>query len=336
VPLIDPRTGLIDRAWYLFFLSLLNAATLVDDGGLGPSPESLIASYDAALQALAQEVETQPPPVDLSAELIKQIEAAGLIDCCSALVSQVAEMQKQLEALNLLPPPTQGTVTAVTATAPVVSSGGTAPDISLASGYGDTQNPYAAKTANYVLASPNGSSGVPTFRALVAADIPALPYGTVTSVSVVSANGFAGTVATATTTPAITLTTTITGLLKGNGTAISAAVANTDYMGVGAPITKTADFTVANGEIWYINNKSGSTCTVTLPAASSWTGRTLTFKNMQAQTLVSASSNVVPVDSTVAGTAILLAVVGNWATMVSDGTNWVIMQQAANNCLLLE
>lgn len=47
--------------------------------------------------------------------------------------------------------------------------------------------------------------------------------GTVTSVSVVSANGFAGTVATATTTPAITLTTTITGVLKGNGTAISAA-----------------------------------------------------------------------------------------------------------------
>ncbi len=47
--------------------------------------------------------------------------------------------------------------------------------------------------------------------------------GTVTSVSVVSANGFAGTVATATTTPAITLTTTITGFLQGNGSAISAA-----------------------------------------------------------------------------------------------------------------
>jgi hypothetical protein len=338
VPLIDSRTGLIDRAWYLFFLSLLEAATIVDDGNLGTDTVSLIASYDAALQALAQEVETQPPPVDLSAELIKQIEAAGLVDCCSGLLSQVAELQKQIQALNLLPPPSLGTVTAVTATAPVASSGGTAPDISLAAGYGDTQNPYAAKTANFVLAAPNGSSGVPTFRALVAADIPVLPYGTgtVTSVSVVSANGFAGTVATATTTPAITLTTTITGLLKGNGTAISAAVANTDYMGVGAPVTKTADFTVANGEIWYINNKSGSTCTVTLPAASSWTGRTLTFKNMQAQTLVSASSNVVPIDSTTAGTAILLAVVGNWATMVSDGTNWVIMQQAANNCLLLE
>jgi len=46
--------------------------------------------------------------------------------------------------------------------------------------------------------------------------------GTVTSVSVVSANGFSGTVATETTTPAITLSTTITGILKGNGTSISA------------------------------------------------------------------------------------------------------------------
>lgn len=48
--------------------------------------------------------------------------------------------------------------------------------------------------------------------------------GTVTSVSVVSANGFAGSVATATTTPAITLSTTVNSpALAGNGTAISAA-----------------------------------------------------------------------------------------------------------------
>jgi hypothetical protein len=159
--------------------------------------------------------------------------------------------------------------------------------------------------------------------------------GAVTTVSVVSANGLAGT-SSGGTTPALTLSTTVTGLLKGNGTAISAATANTDYQGVAAPVTKTADFTVSNGDIWYINNKSGSTCVVTLPAASSWTGRTLTFKNMQTQLLNSASSNVVPIDSTSAGTAILLNVIGNWATMVSDGTNWVIMQQAPNNILLLE
>ena len=104
----------------------------------------------------------------------------------------------------------------------------------------------------------------------------------------------------------------------------------------GAPVTKTANFTLAASENWVINNKSGSTCTVTLPAASSWTGRSVVIKNMQAQLVNSASSNVVPLDSTTAGTAILLGVVGNWATLVSDGTNWVIMQAASNNNLLLE
>lgn len=52
----------------------------------------------------------------------------------------------------------------------------------------------------------------------------------VSTVSVVSANGLAGTVANATTTPAITLSTSVTGVLKGNGTAISAATAGTDYL----------------------------------------------------------------------------------------------------------
>jgi hypothetical protein len=71
-----------------------------------------------------------------------------------------------------------GTVTSVTGTSPIVSSGGATPAISLASGYGDTLNPYASKTANFVLAAPNGSSGAPTFRAIVAADIPTLNQNT--------------------------------------------------------------------------------------------------------------------------------------------------------------
>jgi len=72
----------------------------------------------------------------------------------------------------------QGTVTSVTGTSPVASSGGATPAISLSAGYGDTLNPYASKTANFVLAAPNGSAGVPTFRAVVAADIPTLNQNT--------------------------------------------------------------------------------------------------------------------------------------------------------------
>ena len=70
-----------------------------------------------------------------------------------------------------------GIVTSVTGTSPVASSGGTTPAISLAAAYGDTLNPYASKTAKFVLAAPNASNGVPTFRALVASDIPTKAYG---------------------------------------------------------------------------------------------------------------------------------------------------------------
>jgi len=114
------------------------------------------------------------------------------------------------------------------------------------------------------------------------------------------------------------LATRVTGVLPvaNGGTGLSARP---------SVVTKTADFTLANTEGWVINNKSGSTCTVTLPAASSWAGRAVTFKNLQLQTLVSASSDVVPLIGGAAGTAILPGLVGAWATLVSDGTNWVVM-----------
>lgn len=104
----------------------------------------------------------------------------------------------------------------------------------------------------------------------------------------------------------------------------------------GPPVTKTANFSVAAGETWLINNKSGSSCTVTLPTASTNSGRVLYFQNYQAQTLVSASSNVVPLAGGAATTAILGAVAGSNATLVSDGTNWIMTQYDSNNALLLE
>lgn len=103
-----------------------------------------------------------------------------------------------------------------------------------------------------------------------------------------------------------------------------------------APVVKTANFTVAAGETWLINNKSGSSCTVTLPTAFTNTGRVLHFQNYQAQTLVSAASNVVPLAGGSAGTAILEAVAGANATLVSDGTNWIMTKYDSNNALQLE
>jgi hypothetical protein len=58
----------------------------------------------------------------------------------------------------------------------------------------------------------------------------------VLSISVNSANGFSGS-SSGGETPAITLATTVTGVIKGNGTALSAATAGTDYL---APPSGTA------------------------------------------------------------------------------------------------
>jgi hypothetical protein len=95
--------------------------------------------------------------------------------------------------------------------------------------------------------------------------------------------------------------------------------------GHGAPVTKTADFTVADSENYLINNKAGSNCTATLPTAANYTGRRIVIKNLQAFTVISASSNVVPLAGGAAGTAILSATAGRWAELVSDGTNWIIV-----------
>jgi hypothetical protein len=766
VPLVDPDTGLINRAWYLFFLSLNNVTNaVVDNPDVGPNADSLIASYDAALQALAQNVDTQPLPTDLSAELTKQIEAAGLVDQSQALLSQIAEMQKQIDALNLLPLPPQSNLTSGTsilygngsggfsnvtigtgvaftggtlsATAASGLAGGTtnsvvyqsapsttaflaAPSTALLTESGDTlvtesgdplvlespsylqytngalswgltydlivansaalsggvlgSLPYQSATDVTSFVSPNSSTtrnflrmvgtgtagAAPVWDTVTKTDVglgnventalstwagstnittlgtvstgiwqgtvisPAyggtgqttytdgqllignttgstlakatltqgtgitiangagsitvtnsapdqtvvltqggattitgtypnftissvnttynlatstvlglielgsdtqqtvaanavsatasrsyalqvnaagqgvinVPWtdtnsgGTVTSVAALTlgttGTDLSSTVANSTTTPVITLNVptasavnrgalsasdwttfnskqpagsyvTLTGtetlqnktlddtntvalkdtlftlkddvdptkqaqfqlsgittgttrtytLPNGSSTLVDLATTQTlngiktfssatinngsstatgtmqfaygatisgstktvniatggvsgstttvtfgstfgttttfngqtkigGSFGRGAPVTKTANFTLADTENWLINNKSGSTCVVTLPAASSWVGREVTIKNMQAQLVTSASSNVVPIDSTTAGTAILLNVIGNWATMVSDGTNWVIMQAAANNNLLLE
>lgn len=119
------------------------------------------------------------------------------------------------------------TVTATATNALTISSplsgtsynGSSAVSIGLASGYGDTQNPYASKTANYVLAAPTGVAGVPTFRAIVAADIPTLNQNT---------TGSAGSVANA--------LTAGTGISFSSGTTYNGSAALTINCTVTSPI----------------------------------------------------------------------------------------------------
>lgn len=92
-------------------------------------------------------------------------------------------------------------VTSVSGTAPIASSGGATPTISITQA-GASTNGYLSST-DWTTFNNKGS-------------------GTVTGVSVASANGFAGT-SSGGATPALTLSTSINGLLYGNGTALAAA-----------------------------------------------------------------------------------------------------------------
>jgi hypothetical protein len=103
-----------------------------------------------------------------------------------------------------------------------------------------------------------------------------------------------------------------------------------DYAGVkvigwSAPVTKTADFTVAPNEDNIIVN-AAATCTVTLPDPASFSGRSIKFLTYAAFAVNSASTNVVPLTGGAAGASILTATAGKWATIVSDESNWVILQ----------
>jgi hypothetical protein len=90
------------------------------------------------------------------------------------------------------------------------------------------------------------------------------------------------------------------------------------------PATETgASRTVLSTDNCIIANRAG-TVTLTLPDALAYSGRTIRIVTIQAQAVVSDSSNVVPLAGGSAGTAILAATAGKWADLWSDSSNWII------------
>ena len=134
-------------------------------------------------------------------------------------------------------------------------------------------------------------------------------------------------------------TTGVLELQAGTNIAISglwpSQVISATGQAISAPVTVTANYTVGATDLWVISNTS-SICTMTLPAASSFSGRNLHFQNYQAFTVISASANVVQIAGGAASTAILNAIAGDTCTLVSNGTNWVMTQYTPNNILLTE
>jgi hypothetical protein len=216
-----------------------------------------------------------------------------------------------------------GTVTSVSATSPVTSTGGATPTIAIpaattsVSGYltstdWTTFNNKGSGTVTSVAALTLGTTGtdlsstvatgtttpvitlqVPTASATNRGALSAADWttfnnkgsGTVTAVSVASANGFAGT-SSGGATPALTLTTSITGVLKGNGAAISAATSGTDYSagtsalstGILKSTTTTGALTIAVAADFPTLNQNttgtASNVTGTVAIANGGTGQT--------------------------------------------------------------
>jgi len=416
VPIIDPRTGLIDRAWYQFFLSLFRASTTaLDDQNFGPPVQdlsgdfsnlydqaqlasmsnSLVESLQTQIDGVRQEVQTLPkPPLGTMAPLQQDNLPWVVFDTTAENVPVVAGAVAW----------DGGTTLGVQATPNVLIRVGESEYVYAKASAAITKGQLCYHTGAV------GASGVitvaPTPIGLtdpnqivgVAAETLALnAFGLIqisgdlrgfnttgSSVGETWADGdplyynpafvgsmtknkpsapnqksYIGEVINAASAGSGSMHIRIVpgSVLGGTDSNVQfSALANSDLIQYdstlqywknvtpasvisgagGAPVTKTADFSVAASETWLINNKSGSSCTVTLPTASTNTGRVLHFQNYQNQALVSASSNVVPLAGGSATTAILEAVAGANATLVSDGTNWIMTQYDSNNSLELE
>jgi hypothetical protein len=411
IPLLDERTGLLSRQWYRFFYNLYvltgggtNAITL-EELQLGPPNQP---DFTEILKEVNNNI--SPEYQDQSGNFLATLDTAQLM----SMMARFETAEAAIQGAYLQPVVQIGTIANYNLDNSPTAGG-------VVYGTGSAMAVSVAGTSGQVLKS--NAAGAPTWVTDGG--------GTVTAVSVVTANGLAGS-SSGGAAPALTLSTTVTGVVKGNGTALSAAAAATDYVApsayasangltmatsrllgrttastgaaeeisvaggltlsagtltgtsgtvtavtgtapvvssggtapaismpvatasvdgylsktdwstfnakqpVAAPVTQTANFTVAATDVWLINNKPSASCTVTLPTASSYSGRVLHIQNYQVQTVISASSNVVPQAGGAAGTAILAASAGDSATLVSDGTNWLMTQYSSFNNLLLE
>lgn len=183
-----------------------------------------------------------------------------------------------------------GTVSSVSGTTGSidVATGTSTPVISLATAYGDSVNPYGTKTLKYVLAAPNGTNGVPSFRALVASDIPTLNQNTTGSAATlttsrnINGTGFDGSADITVTAAAGTLTgTTLNSTVTASSlTSVGtlASLSTTGDVTVGGNLTVNGTTTTINSTTITVDDKNLELGSVATPTDTTADGAGITVK----------------------------------------------------------
>ena len=338
VEFIDPRTGMVSREWYRFFLNLFNLAgaggnqTSLDDLQVGPPPVpdsgtgggggggsgtvtsvdmtvptglsvsgnpvttagTLAVTYSAgyAIPTTAKQTEWDTAYAD---RLKWDGGATGLVAATGrtslgattvggnffTLTNPSAITFIQINADNsitTMDAPTfrtaigagtgngsvtsvggTGTVSGLTLTGTVTTSG----NLTLGGTLAVTPSDFASQSANTFLAAPNGSAGVPTFRTIVAADVPTLNQNTTGTASNVTgvvafANGGTGQTTRQDAMDALAGAVTSGQYLRGNGTdVVMSAIQVADVPTLNQNTTGTASN--VTGTVAIANGGTGQT-----------------------------------------------------------------------------
>ena len=313
---MDPTTGLISREWYRFLLNLYT----ITGAGTGVTP---IANGGTN--------STSTP----------QSGAIAYGDGTSYRFTTVGSLGQVLTSAGAGTPtwtiPTTGTVTSVAQTftgglisvagSPITSSGTLALTVDGTSGgvpYFSSANTWASSaelTANALVIG-GGAGAAPTTATTGVGVVTALGTNVGTAGAFVVNGDALGTPSSGTVT---NLTGTASININGTVGATTPAAGVFTTIAFQAPsLVNAATYTVTTTDVSL--RFTTTACTVTLPAAASFTGRVLYLNNVTlTATVTSASSNVIPLGSNTAGTAILGATAGKFAMIQSEGTNWITM-----------
>jgi hypothetical protein len=213
-----------------------------------------------------------------------------------------------------------GTVTSVTGTLPISSSGGTTPNITIAN---------ASTTASGVVTTSTQSmAGNKTFTG----DLATSGAFSATGFSTLTGGASVGTMATTSSLThvlGVNSSNTIGEISIGSGLSLtsgSLSVTRGDngYLSsTSTTISLISDYGLI--EQLYLKINQSSTVTITLPTASLNTGMAITIKNIGNGAVNSNANNIEPLNSSTLDAIILTSGGGKFTTLVSDGSNWLKM-----------